>query len=140
MRRSGRILAINGVLVVVLGATAWGAYELLWPNTQSNAASDARHMSVLRTNVIETVSAAGTLQSGYSANADFATSGTVTEIDVKLGDQVTAGAVLAKLDATEANQQVKAAQSSLDAAQEDLANAKEAAATTTTALPPGSGQ
>src|SRR2546421_12636065 len=114
MRRKGRILAINGALVLVLGAAGWGAYELLWPSTESNAASDARHMAVLRANVIDTVSAAGTLQSGYTANADFATSGTVTEIDVKVGDVVAVGQQLAKLDATEANQQVKAAQSSLD--------------------------
>jgi macrolide-specific efflux system membrane fusion protein len=137
MTRKGRILAINGVLVLVLGGALFGAYELLWPSPESNAASDARHMSVLRANVIESVSAAGTLQSGYTATADFATSGTVTEIDVKVGDVVGAGAVLAKLDGTEAEQQVKAAQSSLDAAEEDLANAKEAAATTTSAPPPG---
>jgi macrolide-specific efflux system membrane fusion protein len=139
MSRKGRILAINGALVLVLGASAWGAYELLWPSTQSTAASDARHMAVLRTNVVETVSAAGTLQSGYTASADFATSGTVTEIDVKVGDVVAPGQILAKLDATEANQSVKAAQSSLDAAEEDLANAKAAAATTTTAPPNGQG-
>src|SRR5439155_25578260 len=35
------------------------------------------------------------------------------------------------------NQQVKAAQSSLDAAEEDLSDAKAAAATTTSASPPG---
>lgn len=133
-------MAINAVLVLVLGAAAWGAYELLWPSTESTAASDARHMTVLRTNVVETVSAAGTLQSGYTANADFATSGTVTEIDVKVGDVVAVGQALAKLDAGEANQQVKAAQSSLDAAEEDLADAKEAAATTTTAPPGGQSQ
>lgn len=133
-------MAINAVLVLVLGASAWGAYELLWPSTESTAASDARHMTVLRTNVVETVSAAGTLQSGYTANADFATSGTVTEIDVKVGDVVAVGQILAKLDAGEANQQVKAAQSSLDAAEEDLADAKEAAATTTTAPPGGQSQ
>jgi len=52
---------------------------------------------------------------------------------------VTAGQTLAMLDATEANQQVKAAQSSLDAAEEDLSDAKAAAATTTTP-PPGNGQ
>jgi multidrug efflux pump subunit AcrA (membrane-fusion protein) len=140
MSRRARILVINAVLILVLGATAWGAYELLWPSTESNAASGARHMSVLRTSVVESVSAAGTLQSGYTADADFATSGTVTEIDVKVGDAVTAGQTLAKLDATEANQQVKAAQSSLDAAEEDLADAKEAAATTTTAPPGGQSQ
>jgi macrolide-specific efflux system membrane fusion protein len=138
MRRNGRILAINGVLVLTLGAAGWGAYQLLWPSNDSSAASNARHVAVARASVVESVSAAGTLQSGYTASANFAASGTVTEIDVKVGDLVAVGQQLAKVDATQANQQVKAAQSSLDAAEEDLANAKTAAATTTT--PPPGGQ
>ncbi|MFL6140792.1 MAG: efflux RND transporter periplasmic adaptor subunit [Labedaea sp.] len=132
MKRSRRVLAINGVLVLVLGAAAWGAYVLLWPSEQSNAASGVRTTQVLRTNVVETVSAAGTVQSAYTANADFGTSGTVTEIDVKVGDVVAVGQQLAKLDPTQASQQVTAAQSSLSAAKEDLANAQDAAATPTT--------
>jgi macrolide-specific efflux system membrane fusion protein len=132
MKRSRRVLAINGVLVLALGAAAWGAYVLLWPSEQSNAASGVRHTAVLRTNVVETVSAAGTVQSAYTANADFGTSGTVTEIDVKVGDTVAVGQQLAKLDPTQASQQVTAAQSSLSAAKEDLANAQDAAATPTT--------
>lgn len=139
MSRKARILALNGVLLLVLGGAAWGAYELLWPSTQSNAASsDVRRVAVTRTSVIDTVSAAATVQSSYTGNADFGTSGTVTEIDVKVGDVVAVGQQLAKLDATEANQQVTVAQSNLAVAQEGLDDAESAAATTTTA-PPGGG-
>jgi macrolide-specific efflux system membrane fusion protein len=130
--RKKRILAINGVLVLALGAAGWGAYTLLWPSEESNATSGVRTVAATRTSVVETVSAAATVQSAYTADADFGTSGTVTEINVKVGDTVAPGAQLAKLDATEAEQQVDVAESNLDAAQEDLADAEDAEDTTTT--------
>lgn len=137
MKRSRRILVINGVLVLALAGAGWGAYELLWPNPESNAATGVRTTTVLRTSVVETVSAAGTVQSAYTADVNFGTGGTVSEINVKVGDVVTAGQQLAKLDATEANQQVKVAQSNVDAAEEDLSTAEDAAADTTTTPAPG---
>jgi macrolide-specific efflux system membrane fusion protein len=127
MRRSRRILAINGVLVLALAGAGWGAYELLWPSPESNAATGGRYVTVNRANVIETVSAAGTVRSNYTADVNFGTAGTVSEILVKVGDVVSAGQQLAKLDATEANQQVKVAQSNVDAAEEDLSDAEDAA-------------
>ncbi|HEV2779496.1 MAG TPA: efflux RND transporter periplasmic adaptor subunit [Actinophytocola sp.] len=122
MRRNGRILAINGVLVLALAAAGWGAYVFLWPSGTSNAASQARAVPVSRTTVVETVSAAGTVDSAYGADVNFGTAGTVASIDVKVGDAVAAGQQLATLDSAEAKAKVKAAQSSLDAAEEDLAD------------------
>jgi macrolide-specific efflux system membrane fusion protein len=126
MRRSRRILAINGVLVLALAGAAWGAYELLWPSPESNAASGGRTATVNRADVIETVSAAGAVQSAYTAEVNFGTAGTVSEVDVKVGDVVTVGQVLGRLDAAEADQQVKVAQSNVNAASEDLATAQDA--------------
>jgi macrolide-specific efflux system membrane fusion protein len=141
MRRNRRILAINIALVLVLAAAGWGAYVFLWPSSNSsNAATGARPSTALRANVIDTVSAAAALQSGYTANVDFGTSGTVTEIDVKIGDVVAAGQQLAAVDPAEAAQQVTAAQSALNSAEEDLTAAKDNAATaTTTTAPSGQG-
>ncbi|HEU5469828.1 MAG TPA: efflux RND transporter periplasmic adaptor subunit [Actinophytocola sp.] len=136
MRRRKRILAINVVLVLALAAAGWGAYTLLWPSTESNAASGVRTTAATRTSVVETVSAAATVQSAYTATADFGTSGTVTEINVKVGDVVAAGQQLAELDATEAQQQVAVAQANLDAAEEDLDTAESAEDSATT---PGGG-
>jgi macrolide-specific efflux system membrane fusion protein len=140
MRRSRRILAINGVLVLALAGAGWGAYELLWPSPESAAAPSGRTVAVSRSNVIETVSAAGTVQSNYTADVSFGTAGTVSEIYVKVGDVVGAGQQLAKLDATEANQQVKVAQSNLDVAEDDLATAADAADPATTTTTPGGQQ
>ncbi|HET9138684.1 efflux RND transporter periplasmic adaptor subunit [Actinophytocola sp.] len=130
--RKKRILAINVVLVLALGAAGWGAYTLLWPSEESSANSGVRTVAATRTSVVETVSAAATVQSAYTADADFGTSGTVTEINVKVGDSVAAGQQLAKLDDTEARQQVTVAQSNLAAAQEDLETAEDAAGDTGT--------
>jgi membrane fusion protein, macrolide-specific efflux system len=133
MSRKKRILAINGVLVLVLVLTGagWGAYQLLWPTEESNAAAGVRTTAVTRTSVVETVSAAATVQSAYTANVDFGTGGTVSEINVKVGDSVAAGQQLAKLDAAEANQQLKVAQSNVEVAEEDLDEAE------TATVPPG---
>jgi membrane fusion protein, macrolide-specific efflux system len=137
MRRNGRILAINGVLLLVLGAAGWGAYQFLWAGDSGEAASGARTVAVTRTTVVETVSAAASVQSAYTANVNFATSGTVAEINVKVGDVVAAGQQLATVDSAQASAQLAAAESSVDAAEEDLADAKEAADAEETETPAG---
>jgi multidrug efflux pump subunit AcrA (membrane-fusion protein) len=55
----------------------------------------------------------------------------VTEIDVKVGDQVTAGQTLAKIDSTTAQQQVTAAQQQLTSAQDNLTKAEQTPAPST---------
>lgn len=127
MRRGRRAWVINGVLVVALLGAGWGAYALLWPSSSESADTGVRTATATRTSVVETVSAAATVQSSYTANVDFATSGTVTEINVKVGDTVTKGRQLAKLDDAQAKLQLSAAKSSLSAANENLANASTAA-------------
>ncbi|MFD1051599.1 RND transporter, partial [Kibdelosporangium lantanae] len=86
MRRGRRAWLINGVLVVALVAAGWGAYKLLWPSSTNAAATNVRKAPVQRGSVVDTVSAAATVQSSYTASADFGTSGTITQINVKVGD------------------------------------------------------
>lgn len=86
-----------------------------------------------RGTVTSTVSAAGTVAALEQRTLGFATSGTLTEVNVRVGDTVTAGAVLAKIDPEAAQSAVDAAQDNVDAAEEDLDNAEaEAAAATAT--------
>ncbi|MET0133230.1 MAG: efflux RND transporter periplasmic adaptor subunit [Kibdelosporangium sp.] len=128
MRRGRRAWLINGVLVVALLGAAWGAYALLWPSSEAATNTGVRTAAATRTNVVEQVSAAATVQSSYTAIVDFSASGTVTQINVKVGDTVGKGQALAELDDAQARLQLSAARSSLAAAKENLANA----ATTTT--------
>jgi macrolide-specific efflux system membrane fusion protein len=131
MRRGRRAWLINGVLVVALIAAGWGAYTFLWPSSEAATTTGTRTVAATRTSVVESVSAAATVQSSYTGTADFSTSGTITQILVKVGDTVTKGQQLAKLDDAQARLQLSAAKSSLSAAKENLANAVTAAATTT---------
>ena len=66
-------------------------------------------VAVTQGDISQTVSATATVASSSTASANFVTSGTVTEIDVHVGDLVTKGQLLAKVDPT-------AAQSALDTA------------------------
>jgi multidrug efflux pump subunit AcrA (membrane-fusion protein) len=80
--------------------------------------------SVQRGTVSTTVSATGNVQPALTEPVNFPTSGTLTEIDAKVGDQVQAGQVLARIDPTAAQAAVSAAQLNMNAAQDNLALAQ----------------
>jgi macrolide-specific efflux system membrane fusion protein len=130
---------INGVLVVALVAAGWGAYKFLWPSSDQATPATTRTATVQRGTVVDTVSAAATVQSSYTATADFGASGTITQINVKVGDTVSKGQQLAKLDDAQARLQLSAAKSSLAAAKDNLATAETNAATTPTTTQQGQG-
>lgn len=112
-----RTLLINGLLVVALAGTGFGIYQAFVP-AAGDAQAQARTTPVSVADVAETVSAAGTVASAYTANADFAVSGKVASVEVKVGDTVTTGQRLATLDSRQAKKQLEAAKSALDAAEE----------------------
>lgn len=106
-------LIISGVLTVVLiGGGVW----LYKANHSATPSSNYITSLVREGNIKETVNATGTVNatSLYQLSAN---GGKVTEVDVKVGDQVKAGQVLAKLDPTQAQQQVSQAQANLTQAQ-----------------------
>ncbi|WP_433082074.1 efflux RND transporter periplasmic adaptor subunit [Dactylosporangium sp. CA-052675] len=72
-----------------------------------------------RGQVSSTVSASGTVQAQATRNLGFTTSGTLTELNVKAGDVVAEGAVLAKIDDS-------SAQDAVDQAAESVSNAQDA--------------
>jgi multidrug efflux pump subunit AcrA (membrane-fusion protein) len=93
---------------------------------------------VTRGSVTSTVSAAGTVQSQQSRTLSFSQNGTLTEVDVKPGDTVNPGQVLARIDATTAQSAVDSAQQAVDSAQDAVDNAQNelnAAKATPTACP-----
>ncbi len=106
------VLAAALVAVVVLAATSVGA--------SGSSAPIIRTATVQRGVVQSSVQATGNVVPAGTYSVGFATSGTVSEIDVSPGQQVTKGQVLAKLDATQAQQQLAAAQQNTNAAQARL--------------------
>jgi macrolide-specific efflux system membrane fusion protein len=126
-----RTWVINGVLVVLLGGAAFGIYQAFSP-VQNTAQAQTRSSPVVRGTVTETVSAAGTISSSYTGNANFSNSGKVASINVAVGDVVAAGQKLATQDSTLATKQLQVAKANLAVAQENLTNGENA---TTTATP-----
>jgi macrolide-specific efflux system membrane fusion protein len=107
---------INGLLVVVLLGAGVAGYLVFFGSSGNAQPTAARTAAAASRDVSEVVTASGTVQSSFSAAASFGTSGTVTEVDVKVGDTVTKGQQLAKLDPTQAQLQVDIAQGNVDAA------------------------
>jgi multidrug efflux pump subunit AcrA (membrane-fusion protein) len=70
----------------------------------------------------QTVASSGTLEPASQANLNFAVSGTVTAVNVKSGQTVTAGQVLATVGTTALTEDANAAQAQLTAAEDRLSS------------------
>jgi macrolide-specific efflux system membrane fusion protein len=121
-------LALNVTLAVLALAGAGWAFQLVTASSSTPAAaagtSTGRPVAVSQGTVVSTASATGTVQSANTATADFATSGTITSISVKVGDAVAKGQVLAKVDPTDAQAQLNTANANLAAAKASLTRAQ----------------
>ncbi|GAA2265216.1 hypothetical protein GCM10010402_21170 [Actinomadura luteofluorescens] len=107
-----RTLLVNGALGVLLVAGAGTAYLAL-ADGDGGAAASTRLSRVARGTVVSSVSASGSVESARSRSLSFGASGTVAKIYVKAGRKVKAGDVLARLDQTEAIENVDAAKANL---------------------------
>lgn len=129
--RLPRAALVNAVLAVaVIGGGAWAYTSFSSAEASESTAGANRTIAVAQGTVVATVSASGTVQSGSTASATFGASGTVTEIRVKVGDQVKKGAVLATVDDTAAQRQLTAAKANLEAAEDALERASDAGSDT----------
>jgi multidrug efflux pump subunit AcrA (membrane-fusion protein) len=116
-RRAGWIAA---AVLIVLAAVAVTVVITRGGDTATAAPSTSK---VTRGDVSLTVSAAGTVQAQASRTLGFSSTGTVTELDVKAGDTVAPGQVLAKIDATAAQAAVNSASQAVSSAQDAVDNA-----------------
>ncbi|MDQ1496362.1 MAG: hypothetical protein QOG69_2845, partial [Actinomycetota bacterium] len=118
--RGGRRMAIAyGGLSLALVATGTMAYGAIGP-AQASAPSNSRVVTAQMATVTQSVSATGNVQPASTLNVGFATSGTVSEVDVTVGQQVQAGDLLAKLDPTAAQTNLQVAQLNLTSANAKL--------------------
>ena len=90
----------------------------------SASSSSTRTATVQRGTVQAVETASGNLSSVTSTALDFSTSGTLTAVDVAVGDNVTVGEALATIDAKQAQESLTSARAALTAAEENLANAE----------------
>ncbi|WNV83952.1 HlyD family efflux transporter periplasmic adaptor subunit [Umezawaea sp. Da 62-37] len=116
---------MNGLLVVVLVGGGVAGYLVFFASgSDASSASAVRTAAVSSRDVAEVVTAAGAVQSGYSASASFSGSGTVNSVDVKVGDVVTKGQKLASVDTAQASLQVTIAQNNVNQAYQTLVDAQ----------------
>ena len=88
-------------------------------------------VSVTTGTIQQTVASSGTIEPATQANLNFAVSGTVTAVNVKAGQTVTAGEVLATVDTTALSDDVNADQAQLDSAEARLASDEASSASAT---------
>jgi multidrug efflux pump subunit AcrA (membrane-fusion protein) len=107
-------------VVLALGAAGLIAGGVLSIGNPAQAGTVIRTAAVQRGDVQASVSATGNVATPTSLNLNFVTSGRVTEIDVTVGQHVTQGQVLAKLDDTSTKAALQTAQANVISAQQKL--------------------
>lgn len=88
------VVAGLAIVALVLGTLI---YRDAFVSTK-NAASALNLYTVARRNVTASITGSGNLVPDTEANLNFKVAGTLTEVDVKVGDHVTAGQKLAEID------------------------------------------
>ncbi len=115
-----RNIILNSVLVVVLGVIGFFGWKTLYP---AAAVTTVRTATVSLQNVSTSVSATGAVQTSSDIGLNFATSGIVRTLNVKVGDQVKKGELLATTDSRAAALAELQSQASEKSAEVALANA-----------------
>jgi multidrug efflux pump subunit AcrA (membrane-fusion protein) len=124
-RTSRRRLALNGGLAVILVGAAAAAYLEVGDTGAASASAFTRDATVARGTVLAQVSASGNLALAAQSSLAFGAAGKVTAVKVAVGQQVTAGQVLATIDPTGADLALTEAQQQLTVAQDNLAKAQD---------------
>lgn len=116
-RRPGAIIAVSAVVVAAGGGIA-AAVVLLAPKP-----GPERLVAASVGTFDQSVSASGTIEPATVANLAFSSAGTVTAVDVQIGQSVAAGQALASIDTSALQNQVALAQAELDQAQAQQSSA-----------------
>ena len=117
-----RWLLLPIILVIITAIVLWRLYASATTTTMATA-------TVSQGNLTITVSGSGAVAAARQIELPFQQSGTVTAVNVKVGDQVKAGQVLAQIDAGDLQLQLQQAQANLKAQQAKLAQIKDGSAT-----------
>ncbi|MGA2473114.1 MAG: biotin/lipoyl-binding protein [Acidimicrobiales bacterium] len=124
--------AIVAVVVVVLAGAGGLAYWLTSGSaTATGLVVTTKVVPVTTGTIQQTVASSGTIEPSSQANLNFGVSGTVTAVNIKAGQTVTAGQVLATVDTTALSEDVNAAQAQLASAEARLASDEASSASTT---------
>jgi multidrug efflux pump subunit AcrA (membrane-fusion protein) len=127
-RRKRHVILTTAVVVLAVAA---GGY--LWSQRSSSAATatavTSSVVSASRTTLQQTVTTTGTVSPTTESDLAFSVAGTVTAVNVAVGQKVSKGAVLARIGTTDLQSAVDTAQAGVDAANEQVSSS--ASSTTT---------
>jgi HlyD family secretion protein len=121
-RRRWRWLLLPFFLLLIGGV-------VFWRLRSSSASTATTSATVSQGTLTLAVSGSGSVAAARTVDLAFQQAGTVTSVNVKVGDQVTAGQALAQIDASDLQLQLQQAQANLKAAEAKLAQAKNGSAT-----------
>ncbi len=121
---------VGAAVVVIAAAVALPLWLTSGSSTPTGLTVTTTTVPVTTGTIQQIVSSSGTIEPASQVALNFAVSGTVTAVDVKSGQTVTAGQVLATVGTTALSEEVSAAQAQLTAAQDRLASDESSGAAT----------
>jgi macrolide-specific efflux system membrane fusion protein len=129
--RKRRFVIVGAVAVVVIGTTLGLTLGLTGNSPATGLVVKSEVVKATTGTIKQTVATSGTLEPASQANLDFGVSGVVTAVDVKAGQVVTAGQVLATVGTTALQADVDSAQAEESSAEARLSSDEAADAETT---------
>jgi HlyD family secretion protein len=122
-------ITLTSLSVIVIGVVIVGGYFVFRPQTQH-----FNTVSVAVTNIQESVTASGNIDSNQNVSLSFQKSGTVTAVNVAVGDHVYKGEMLASLDNSDLKAQLQGAQADVMAANANMTSLQNGATSQTLAV------
>ncbi len=112
----GRIMTF-GVLAVVAAVIAAGLYFFYFKSDSTTLTRSTEDIPVKKSTINQTLIISGVADAQFNSNLIFQASGKVATVNVKVGDAVKQGDVLASLESDDLSNGVASAQANLQAAQ-----------------------
>ena len=122
IRRFFRPRVIAPIVLVIAFSVWWFGFRSDAGSSIPAAATTQTVATVTRGSMTQSVSSEGTVAAARTDDLSFSSSGTVTAVNVKAGDVVTAGEVLATIDSAQLQSGVSSAESTLADAEAKLAD------------------
>jgi HlyD family secretion protein len=134
-RRRWRLIVPTATVLAVAGGAIY-YYEGVYLPSQKAAQPALQTTAARRGSIVLSASGTGTLQAANQADLSFKAGGKLTKLDVKVGDQVKEGQLLAELDNSSQQIQLQQAKQTLagQTSAAAIASAQEAIATATKSL------
>ena len=129
-RRKRKFMLIGAAVIVVVGAATGLTLWLTGSSTPTGLVVTTQVVKVTTGTIKQTVATSGTIEPASQASLNFAVSGTVDAVNVKAGQTVTTGQVLATVGTTALQADLDSAQAQLTSAEARLSSDQSSGAST----------